>query len=377
MSEEQPSNFSTLSIKTIHLEITEKCNASCPSCGRNILGGELNPHLSMASLSLQDIQSIFPISLVRQMKKIYLCGNYGDPAANPVSLEAIRYFHEAHPGLQLGMNSNGSLQAISWWEELASYFQENKSSVKFAIDGLEDTNHLYRVGVSWSKLMDRVKAFIGAGGTADWHYIVFKHNEHQVEEARELAKELGFRHFVVKNTGRFFDPDTGKVIEKLPYINHRGETTHYLEMPGSAQFRNAGVEDLKKVKEEYNSMTDYYNQAQIRCKAMEDSAIYVSAEGLVFPCCWTASELYPSSRKITQKSALARWIEGAGGKECLSARHHSIEEIVSGPLFNRIEQGWSDETAAEDKLRVCSKICGHRIKPFDNQYVHDQLKTLK
>jgi MoaA/NifB/PqqE/SkfB family radical SAM enzyme len=37
-------------IRTVHLEITEKCNAACPMCARNINGGEDNPWLQNSEL---------------------------------------------------------------------------------------------------------------------------------------------------------------------------------------------------------------------------------------------------------------------------------------------------------------------------------------
>ena len=51
-------------IKTVHLEITEKCNAACPMCARNINGGEDNPWLQNAELSLNDIVTIFPDTFI-------------------------------------------------------------------------------------------------------------------------------------------------------------------------------------------------------------------------------------------------------------------------------------------------------------------------
>ena len=50
--------FKLENIKQIHLEITDRCNASCPQCARNILGGKENPHLSQTELSLEDIKKI-------------------------------------------------------------------------------------------------------------------------------------------------------------------------------------------------------------------------------------------------------------------------------------------------------------------------------
>ena len=55
-------------IKTVHLEITENCNASCPMCARNINGGEDNPHLKGNELSLDDCKTIFPPEFIFQLE---------------------------------------------------------------------------------------------------------------------------------------------------------------------------------------------------------------------------------------------------------------------------------------------------------------------
>ena len=64
----------------------------------------------------------------------------------------------------------------------------------FSIDGLKNTNELYRRKLEWEKLMRNASAFIEAGGVAYWDMLVFKHNEHQIEEVRQLAKNMGFKN---------------------------------------------------------------------------------------------------------------------------------------------------------------------------------------
>jgi len=46
-------------ITTVHLEITSKCNASCPMCGRNVQGGSTIKSLPLVELSISQIKSIF------------------------------------------------------------------------------------------------------------------------------------------------------------------------------------------------------------------------------------------------------------------------------------------------------------------------------
>jgi MoaA/NifB/PqqE/SkfB family radical SAM enzyme len=79
-------------IKTVHLEITEACNAACPMCARNINGGEDNPHLTGAELTLEDCKVIFPPEFIAQLDRMYMCGNFGDPVAAKDTLEVFNYF---------------------------------------------------------------------------------------------------------------------------------------------------------------------------------------------------------------------------------------------------------------------------------------------
>ena len=44
----------------------------------------------------------------------------------------------------------------------------------FSVDGLEETNHLYRQGVKWEHVERNMKAFINAGGRARWDYLIFQ-----------------------------------------------------------------------------------------------------------------------------------------------------------------------------------------------------------
>lgn len=177
-------------IKQIHLEITDRCNASCPQCARNILGGKENPHLSKTELSLADVKKILPPHIVHQLKRVFLCGNYGDPGVGKDTLEVFQYLRETNPEMNLGMNTNGGMRSPNWWASLAETIQR-KGDVKFGLDGLEDTNKLYRKNVDFHKAMDNIQSFIDHGGRAVWEYIVFAHNEHQVEEARALSQKMG------------------------------------------------------------------------------------------------------------------------------------------------------------------------------------------
>ena len=94
------------------------------------------------------------------------------------------------PGDQGGIHTNGGVRSEDFWRALGRVLPKGKGYVRFGIDGLENTIHVYRRNVRWQILMRNVKAFVAAGGNAEWDYIVFRHNEHQVEQARALARKI-------------------------------------------------------------------------------------------------------------------------------------------------------------------------------------------
>ena len=134
-----------------------------------------------------------------------MCGNLGDPIVARDTLEIFKYFREHNPKMWLSMNTNAGAKSVAWWEELASVINK-KGAVIFSVDGLRDTNHLYRQGVNWDNVERNMQAFINAGGRARWDFLIFEHNQHQVEEAEELATTGGCEKFMKKKTGRFITP---------------------------------------------------------------------------------------------------------------------------------------------------------------------------
>lgn len=361
-------------IRKVHLEITSKCNASCPQCSRNFFGKPFDS-LPLTELTLDDIKSIFPEDFVRQLKVLFMSGTYGDAMVARDTVEVFEYFRACKPSIHLGMHTNGSGRKPEWWERLAAAVDY----CAFGIDGLADTNHLYRRGTRWDKVMESAKAFIGAGGRADWHFVVFRHNEHQVEEARELARELGFREFCVKRTGRFLK--SWKETPFSPVLDREGQLEYLLEMPTNPQYRN---KNFLEVYDDRSAAESHLTETPINCKVAGSRSVYVSAEGLVLPCCWMAS-LYPVGEAIEadeiQRLANLLPLEMAkpvgrlrsqglqeiwhlieqlpNGKDSINARLVPLKDIVEGPFFQElVPGGWEPKSFEEGRLRVCAKHCG-------------------
>ncbi len=254
--------------KVLHLEVTDVCQAACPQCKR-----ETDPAFDKSikhHLTVEQLQAMFDETFIRNLDKMFMCGNYGDPAAGKYTLEIFKYFKSINQNITLGLNTNRAINNPEWWSNLASMFTGNGDYVVFSIDGLKDTNHIYRKNVVWDKLIKNVQAFISAGGSAHWEMLVFDHNQHQLAAAEQLARELGFNWFRAKVSKRF----TTSPIK-------------FLNPPAGYQLPN--VIKTKK----------------IDCHAVNEQSIYVAATGRILPCCWFGAEVFSLDQHAEQ--LLSNW----------------------------------------------------------------------
>ena len=234
-------------IKTIHLEVTQNCQAACPMCDRNMNGEGINPHINLDELSLEDCKDIFPIKFIKQLDTMYMCGNLGDPIVAQDTLEIFRYFREHNPHMWLSMNTNAGARDEAWWTELAQIYGR-MGAVIFSVDGLRDTNHIYRQNVVWDNVERNMRAFINAGGRARWDFLIFEHNQHQVEEAEALADKWGVEKFMKKKTGRFVDEKTNKKETHQAKDRKGKDTTEPKARRKNIQTKSPTQETSKKIR---------------------------------------------------------------------------------------------------------------------------------
>lgn len=235
-------------IKVLHIEPTDVCQAACALCARETDSNfrkDLKHHLR-----IEQIQQHFSDRVIAGLDKMFMCGNYGDPAAGYYTMDIYRYFRKINPDIVLGMNTNGAVQTTFFWHALGQLFNQPQDYVVFSIDGLEDTNHVYRKNVQWTKLMSNVEAFISAGGRAHWDMLVYRHNQHQVEDCEKMAKDLGFTWFRAK-------------------VSRRGFSDR-LQAP-------------------INWNVPFGKNGPIKCNVKQERSMYIDAQGRVSACCWLGS----------------------------------------------------------------------------------------
>lgn len=357
--------FSYDNITEYQIEITTHCNAACPQCPRNINGGEVNPHMPLVSLSRQVIDQRFSTELVQRLRQIFFCGSYGDPIAHPDFLDILRDFRRKSPTVWLYLHTNGGIRSPEWWAELAGILN-GYGKIDFGIDGLEDTNHLYRRNVKWDKLMANCSAFISAGGKAQWNYIVFRHNEHQVDAAERLSQILGFENFLARNTGRFFHHGLVEEMSSWPTRDY------VLEPPVNPQYRNSSMIRLTELKKEYNNIKDYFDSTEIHCDALKGRKVVITAEGLVLPCNFFTHNLYdkrfyeastlPGRNELSDvngQNQVRTFLE-TYGLDNLNINHKSLEEIFRNNFWQHLIHSWSKDLA-HGRIFECAMTCGTQL----------------
>ena len=349
-------NYKT--ITTIELELTTRCNAACPQCARNINGGAKVPALPLDTWTLDKAKDVFLPEFLKQLELIYLCGTYGDPLIAKDIIPIIKYFKSINPNIKINAHTNGSVRNIQFFKELAKVID----CVIFAIDGLKDTNHLYRRNCKWNKIIDNVTAFISAGGNAKWDYIVFKHNQHQVNEAEQLSKQLGFTSFHIKKSSRFMNY-AHRYSSSLQVKDRHGNTEYTIDLPTDPAYINSAYADIVS-----SNIEDYKNSTCIKCNAMRIQEIYIGADGNVFPCGWLHDRLYPDlvlgsadNVKITEQIHTLP-------ANCFT---NTLEEIVDGEWFRYVKDSWTNN----NRLDRCAMMCGSGINIIGEQNTNINYKV--
>jgi|TARA_B110000879_G_C11159100_1_gene508256 MoaA/NifB/PqqE/SkfB family radical SAM enzyme len=268
-------------------------------------------------LSLEDIKEIHKHT--PYITRVNLCGNFGDPAAAPDFFKIVEYFVDNK--IRVIISTNGGLRTPFLWASIAGPLV----LAQFHIDGDEDTNHMYRVGTRFDKIMANAKGFIDAGGQANWTFIPFAHNEHVIDKCEKIANDMGFISFKVKKTYRVGNNNPGVGTE--------------IELP-SEKFMNEVVH--KKT------------ETEIRCKVKEDDELYIACDGDIAPCCWVGSQLWRKKYSLSQivyDATLSTYFIDFDN----NFRTNSLTNIINSYIerSDKYELSWEYR-----KLPMCNKNCG-------------------
>lgn len=388
-----------------HIEASSRCNARCPSCPRFIPRTKItHPLLKQADISIDNFKKWFPESTLQRTNTINFCGNFGDPATCVDFIEIIKYINSVHkPHMFLmEIRTNGGTRKEEFWHELGKLCNSKKNMVVFSIDGLEDTNHLYRREVNWETVVRNVKAFTSAGGYAIQELLLFKHNQHQLEDIEQFCKEVGIKELSIKSPFGLeddlnrvrFDQAVYKENGYIDYmiqqadmfVNKDLKKVHFTHFyPQSVNMLN--IEDKHRGKEASNIYSSEWlsNQhksvedLEISCESfnkqklphLQSREVFVNPVGLVYPCCYispnVAGDLFENEPNLTKH---------IDSLEMLNLNHNSLESILK--LFDRfIADKWNSKFK-DGKPYACARTCSKKAyNMFDKTNLIREKRLLK
>lgn len=194
----------------INLDITHRCTLQCQRCNRAVfaLRGQKVPGKDMTMNNFKKVIKFF--------EQIHFCGQISDPIFHPQFIEFLRLLKIK--GRDTIVHTAASHKKKEWYKE--AFEANTHAKWTFGIDGLpkdsnkyrinQDGEHLFNMACMAAKIVDKVK----------WQYIVFKYNENNIEEARQMAKDNNII-FEVQKSSRFLEEDPLKPINKNYFIERK------------------------------------------------------------------------------------------------------------------------------------------------------------
>lgn len=325
--------------------------------------------MPLAHLARDVIDQTFSTQLCANLRQIFFCGSYGDPAMHPEFLDILRDFRKKNSTLWLYVHTNGGVHDSAYWSEIAT-IMAGYGKIDFGIDGLEDTLHLYRQNVEFDRVIANAAAFIQAGGRAQWNFIVFEHNQHQVDAARKLSDKIGFHDFLARRTGRFMDHASLTELAEWP-VN--GPKKQYLLRPATdPMYQNRSITSLPELKTQFPIIREYFDTTEITCDALLGHKVAINVEGLVLPCNFFNHNLYdtrfyendvlPRANQLSFSGAenhVRKFLESYG-LDSLNIKHHSLKDIFQVKMWQDLVDSWLQDLD-HGRLFECAMTCGKQL----------------
>jgi len=256
----------------LHIETTTRCTLACPACPRTTWRDILKKPVPKNDLDVDLLARFLDCPGGKQITKFLLCGDYGDSIYYPDLFRLIEKFRDQ---VSFYLVTNGSRQTERFWNRLSGMLTEN-DTVVFSIDGLEDTNHLYRINSDWASIMKGLDIVIKSPAKVHWKTIVFNFNYNKLKDIKNFAESKG--------------------------TTFHAEKTH--------RYGNAQLEPPEAFIQTNHLFSDTFINDQIEIEIeprCEKDAKVITSDGYLSPCDWIRNpKTFYKSQLWKQKE---RWLD--------------------------------------------------------------------
>lgn len=225
----------------LHVELTNRCVLECPGCARTQWRELVKKPVSKTDLDGADLKRFLDCSEGAKIDTFVLSGDYGDTIYYPKLFDFLSLFRGTK---KFYIETNGSYRDEKFWNRLSEMLTSDDVLV-FSIDGLQDTNHIYRINSDWNSIMMGIDIMARGKAQLKWKTIVFGHNYQQIAQIKKFAEDKGC-NFVVEKTHRFgrqgLEPPE-HLIETNHVFREEFITDHSIEIdPGCMNEKTVGCD---------------------------------------------------------------------------------------------------------------------------------------
>lgn len=181
-----------------NIELTFRCPLQCSQCMRRVTTLAKNPNhkkYHVYETFKNKVNESFDIELENLRKlldffddDISFCGQFSDPIYHSKFFDVLDICTKEYPNKKFKIHTSAHQKNIEWYKESFTRSGKNVRWI-FGLDGLPDTSFIYRQNQKSQLVYDAMILASNMNIDVVWQYIVFGYNEHQIEEAREIAKK--------------------------------------------------------------------------------------------------------------------------------------------------------------------------------------------
>lgn len=315
------------SLRVVHVEISSKCTLKCPRCPRTEL-----PNLDYLNqeISLECFKKIFSPEMLDQIEFMVFCGHTGDPIYAKDFLEIVEYI-KSNSTTSVQIITNGSYKKSSWWKRLGTALGVD-DAVVFSVDGWDNqSNNQYRINSNFDSIIKGIKTLrANSGCFIHWSSIYFAFNQHNINQLKQLSKDLGCDTFQLVKSSKFDGDylvngvDSLKPTEDLVSQNNNYDKNNIV-------FTRPNPFTIKETRNKHPWAKCLNGIKEIN----------LTVDGYVYPCAWFNSG-YQSNKFFEQH------------RERLNVFNRSFEQVLSDSVWQELIDNLDTDT-----LPICKLKCKH------------------
>ena len=199
------------------VEPTNYCNLKCPLCPSG--NGMMQRNKGMMELDL--FKRL--INSTKDSLFLAMFWNQGEPFLNKTLLDQVKYAYENNVATVISTNAH----YIRTRAEAAAVINSGLSELIISLDGATKETYLeYRIGGDFEKVLAAIRLLsaekkrTGAlSPIIHIQFLLFKHNQHEVERISQMANELGADKYSFKTAQVYTDADAEKFLPTISDMN--------------------------------------------------------------------------------------------------------------------------------------------------------------